>query len=125
MTEENNMLLCQVARKSFEEATAASLGSTFHVIISFHLKKKFGKDPYEVLILSPGRFYEGLEEVLDRGAEAIIRLEGTYLAAKYKIDCTADEFAAIFTKNDPKSTQKLTEIFKTLIAQEENKLKID
>jgi hypothetical protein len=123
MSEDENILLFRVAQKSFEEATATSLGATFHVIISFHLKKKFGKDPYEVLIEDPHLFYEGLKEVLDEGAKSVIALAGTYLVAKYKINCTVDEFTDIFTETGPAAHQKLSALFRTVIAQEEQKLK--
>ncbi len=53
MNEKKNVWLHKVAQKIFEEATAASLGATFNVIISFHLRQKFGKDPYEVLLDCP------------------------------------------------------------------------
>jgi hypothetical protein len=125
MTKENNVLLFRVAQKSFEEATGASLGATFHIIIEFHLKQKFGKDPYEVLIKNPTAFYEGLKEVLGEGAEAVISLAGTYLAAKYKIYCSVDEFIGIFTKNSSGGAEQLAEIFKNVIAQEEKKLKLN
>ena len=123
MNENKNVLLHKVARKIFEEATAASLGGTFNVIISFHLKKKFDKDPYEVLIDNPRTFNDGLKEVLGEGAEAVINLVGTYLTIKYHVDCTAEEFTGLFTKDSASSTQKLSEIFGSIITQEEQKLK--
>jgi hypothetical protein len=79
MNENKNVLLHKVARKIFEEATAASLGGTFNVIISFHLKQKFGKDPYEVLIDNPRTFNDGLKEVLGEGAEAVMFLAAVRL----------------------------------------------
>jgi hypothetical protein len=123
MDEQKNVLLHRVARKIFEEATAASLGGTFNVIISFHLKKKFDKDPYEVLIDNPRTFNDGLKEVLGEGAEAVINLVGTFLTIKYHVDCTAEEFTSLFTKDSASSTQKLSEIFGSIITQEEQKLK--
>jgi hypothetical protein len=123
MNEQKNVLLHRVARKIFEEATAASLGGTFNVIISFHLKQKFGKDPYEVLIDNPRTFNDGLKEVLGEGAEAVINLVGTFLTIKYDVDCTAEEFTGLFTKDSASSTQKLSEIFGSIITQEEQKLK--
>jgi hypothetical protein len=122
LTEEKNVLLYRVAQKSFEEATASSLGATFHIIISFHLKQKFGKDPYEVLISNPKLFYSGLKEVLGEGAEAVLNLAGTYIAAKYKLIFSVEEFTSMFTKDDASATQKLSQIFRTIIAQEEQKL---
>jgi hypothetical protein len=122
MNESKNVLLHRVVRKIFEEATAASLGSTFNVIISFHLKQKFGKDPYEVLIDNPRTFNDGLKEVLGEGAEAVISLVGTFLTIKYDVDCTAKEFTDLFTKDNASSTQKLSEIFGNIITQEEQKL---
>ena len=123
MTEEKNVLLYRVAQKSFEEATSSSLGATFHIIIAFHLKQKFGKDPYEVLISNPKLFYSGLKEVLGEGAEAVLNLAGTYIAAKYKLPFSVEEFTRIFTKDDATATQKLSQIFRTIIDQEEQKLK--
>lgn len=123
MNENKNVLLHRVVRKIFEEATAASLGSTFNVIISFHLKQKFGKDPYEVLIDNPKTFNDGLKEVLGEGAEAVINLVGTFLTIKYDVDCTAQEFTGLFTKDNASSTQKLSEILGSIITQEEQKLK--
>ena len=123
MNENKNVLLHRVARKIFEEATAASLGGTFNVIISFHLKQKFGKDPYEVLIDNPRTFNDGLKEVLGEGAEAVINLVGTFLTIKYDVNCTAQEFTGLFTKDSASSTQKLSEIFGSIITEEEQKLK--
>jgi hypothetical protein len=123
MNEKKNVLLYRVVCKVFEEATAASLGATFHIIISFHLKQKFGKDPYEVLIESPTTYYGGLKEVLGEGGDAVINLVGTFLTAKYNVDCTAEEFLRLFTKDSQLSEQKLSEIFQSVVTQEEQKLK--
>ncbi len=123
MSEAKNVLLHKVAQKIFEEATATSLGSTFHVIISFHLRQKFGKDPYEVLVDNPRAFYNGLREVLGEGAEAIISLVGTYLTVKYDTNCTTEEFVRLFTRNGKPTKERLQEIFRNIILQEENKLK--
>ena len=116
-------LLSKVAQKIFEEATAASLGTTFHTIICFHLRQKFGKNPYEVLIDSPNTFYNGLREVLGEGAEAVLNLTGTHLTAKYDVYCTVEEFTSLFTKNRTSPGQKLSQIFGSIIVQEEQKLK--
>ena len=117
-----NALLPKVARKVFEDATATSLGATFHVIITFHLKQKFNRDPYEVLISDPKTFYNGLKEVLGAGAEAVITLVGTYITIKYDINCTAEEFTGLFTRNG-KPPKQLSEIFATIVTQEEQKLR--
>jgi hypothetical protein len=121
MTEER-ILLHKVAQKVFEDATVTSLGSTFHIIITFHLKQKFNRDPYEVLITDPKTFYNGLKEVLGAGAEAVIALVGTHLALKYNTNCTAQEFVALFTRDEKLSTQKLTELFGNVVHQETAKL---
>ena len=123
MDEEKNVWLHKVAQKIFEEATATSLGATFHVIISFHLKQKFGKDPYEVLIENPKIFYNGLKEVLGEGAEAVISLVGTYLTVKYSTGCPTEEFVGLFTKDGKSTAQRLQEVFRSIILQEENRLK--
>lgn len=123
MNEGKNVLSYKVARKVFEEATAASLGATFHIILSFHLKQKFGKDPYEVLIESPTTYYDGLKEVLGEGGDAVINLVGTFLTAKYNVDCTTEEFLKLFTQEGQLSARKLSEIFQSVVTQEEQKLK--
>lgn len=109
MTEER-ILLHKVAQKVFEEASTVNLGLTFHIIISFHLKQKFGKDPYEVLVDDPKTFFNGLEEVLGAGAEAVISLIGAFLVIKYGVNCTADEFVRLLIKGDEPSKRKLKEI---------------
>lgn len=116
-------LLCKVACKAFEDATVSSLGSTFHIIITFHLKQKFNRDPYEVLITDPKTFYNGLKEVLGAGAEAVITLIATFLTIKYQINYTAEEFVELFTKTDEPQRQGLSEIFENIVNQEEKKMK--
>jgi hypothetical protein len=109
MTEER-ILLHKVAQKVFEEASTVNLGLTFHLIISFHLKQKFGKDPYEVLVNDPKTFFNGLEEVLGAGAEAVISLIGSFLVIKYCVNCTPNEFVRLLIKGDEPSKRKLKEI---------------
>ena len=109
MTEER-ILLHKVAQKVFEEASTVNLGLTFHIIISFHLKQKFGKDPYEVLVDDPKTFFNGLEEVLGAGAEAVISLIGAFLVIKYCVNCTPDEFVRLLIKGDEPSKRRLKEI---------------
>jgi hypothetical protein len=109
MTEER-ILLHKVAQKVFEEASTSNLGLTFHIIISFHLKQKFGKDPYEVLVDDPKTFFNGLEEVLGAGAEAVICLIGTFLVIRYGVNCTTDEFVRLLIKGDEPSKRRLKEI---------------
>jgi hypothetical protein len=120
---EKRILLHKVARKVFEDATVTSLGSTFHIIITFHLKQKFNRDPYEVLITDPKTFYNGLKEVLGAGAEAVITLIAAFLTVKYQINCTAEEFVELFTKTDEPQRQGLSEIFENIVNQEEKKMK--
>ncbi len=123
MSKEANPSTHKFMQKIFEEATA-SLGSTFHTIISFHLKKKFGKDPYEILIEDPKRFYGGLEEVLGQGAKAVINLVGTYAIAKYNVSFTPEEFEGLFIEGGTSSTQKLSYILGCMAAREEKKASV-
>lgn len=120
---EQKDLLSRVAQRIFEEATTSSLGSTFNIIISFHLKQKFSKDPYNVLLDNPKMFYDGLKEVLGEGAEAVIKLVGNYLILKYNVDCTAEQFVELFKKDGNQPTQRLAEILQTIITREEQRLK--
>jgi hypothetical protein len=120
---EQKDLLSRVARRIFEEATTSSLGATFNVIISFHLRQKFGRDPYEVLLDCPKTFNDGLKEVLGEGAEAVIKLVGNYLILKYNVDCTAEQFVELFKKDGNSSTQRLAEILQNIITREEQRLK--
>jgi hypothetical protein len=122
MTEER-ILLHKVAQKVFEDATVTSLGSTFHIIITFHLKQKFNRDPYEVLITDPKTFYNGLKEVLGAGAEAVITLVGTFLTVKYQTNYTTKEFVELFTKTGEPQRQGLSEIFESIVNQEEKRMK--
>ena len=107
---EERILAHKVAQRVFEEASAANLGLTFHMIISFHLKQKFGKDPYQVLVDDPKTFFNGLEEVLGPGAEAVISLIGTFLVIKYDVDLPAKEFVKLVTKGDEPSKLRLKKI---------------
>jgi hypothetical protein len=120
---EQKDLLSRVARKIFEEATTSSLGSTFNVIISFHLRQKFGRDPYEVLLDCPKTFNDGLKEVLGEGAEAVIKLVGNYLILKYNVDYTAEQFVELFKKDGNSPAQRLAEILQNIITREEQRLK--
>jgi hypothetical protein len=123
--EKNDELLYKVAQRVFEEATSDSLGATFHVIISFHLKKKLDKDPYEVLVDNPSLFYEGLTYVIGEGAEALITLVAAFIKVKYVVDLAADGITQLFTQKDLGSAEKMRELLRTIIAQEQRKLKND
>ncbi len=123
MPEKKDALLHKVAQRVFEAATSDSLGATFHVIISFHLKKKFGKDPYEVFVDNPALFYNGLKDVIGEGAEALVTLVATSIKVKYAVDFATEDITRLFTSNDPDSSEKLCELLHIIIAQEENKLK--
>jgi len=115
---EKNFLTQKAAQKIFEEATTMGLGSTFHVIISFHLKNKFNKNPCEMLVENPKSFYDGLKEVLGEGADAVLILIGTYLITKYNMNYNAEEFAKLFTRDRQPAEQKLIEIFQKAVKQE-------
>jgi hypothetical protein len=108
MTEEK-ILLYKSAQKVFEEATVPALGSTFHQIISFHFKQKFGRALYEVFVDDPVSFYNGLEEVLGAGAKLVTSLVGTFLVVKHHINYTAEEFVNLVVKGDELSKRKLKE----------------
>jgi hypothetical protein len=125
MPEKKDALLYKVAQRIFEAATSESLGATFHVIISFHLEKKFGKDPYEVFVDNPTLFYNGLKEVLGEGAEAIITLVSTFIKIKYAVAFATEDITRLFRLNDPDSPEKMRELLHAIIVQEEKKLKND
>ncbi len=108
---EERTVLAKTVQKVIEEATIEAMGSTFHTIISFHLQRKFGKDPYEVLIDEPRTFYDGLEGVLGTGADAVISLVGTFLTKQYGANCTPEELITLFIKGDASSKRRLSEIF--------------
>jgi hypothetical protein len=86
----------------------------------FHLKQRFNQDPYEVLIDDPKRFYNELKEVLGAGAETLLYLVGTDLAAKYHINCTVEEFVKLFIRNG-KPQRSLSQIFADVANQEESR----
>jgi hypothetical protein len=104
--------LSLAAQKIFSEATTESLGSTFQaIIISFQLKKKFGKDPYDVLIDDPKAFYNGLTESSGTGADVVLSMVGTLLSKRYGMSRSAEEFLVLFTRGDSQSKHELKEIF--------------
>jgi hypothetical protein len=110
--------LSGTVRKIFSEATTESMGSTFQaLIISFHLKQKFGKDPYEVLIDDPKAFYNGLTEIVGAGADTVLSLVGTFLSKRYGVNRSAEEFLALFTSGDSQSKHELKELFRRIADQ--------
>jgi len=110
--------LSGTVQKIFSEATTEAMGSTFQaIIISFHLKQKFGKDPYEVLIDDPKAFYNGLTEVSGDGADTVLSLVGTFLSKRYGVSRSAEEFLVLFTRSDSQSKHELKEIFRRIADQ--------
>jgi hypothetical protein len=105
-------------QKIFSEATTEAMGSTFQaLIISFHLKQKFGKDPYDVLIDDPKAFYNGLTEISGTGADTVLSLVGTLLSKRYGSNRSAEEFLVLFTRSDSQSKHELKEIFRRIADQ--------
>ena len=109
---EKRISLYKVAQKLFEEVTAMF---AFYPIISSYLKKKFGKDSYEMFIDDPVTFYKGLEEILGAGAITVIGVMGTFLVESYGINCTPEEFVKLVTKGDKLSKNRLYEILANTI----------
>lgn len=110
--------LSWAVQKIFSEATTESMGSTFQaLIISFHLKQKFGKDPYDVLIDDPKAFYNGLTEISGDGADTVLSLVGTLLSKRYGVSRSAEEFLVLFTRSDSQSKHELKEIFRRIADQ--------
>jgi hypothetical protein len=108
--------LSGIVQKIFSEATTEVMGSTFQaIIISFTLKRKFGKDPYEVLIDDPKVFYNGLTEISGDGADVILSLVGALLSKRYGVSRSTKEFLALFTKGDSQSKHELKEIFRRIV----------
>lgn len=110
--------LSGAAQKIFSEATTEAIGSTFQaIILSFQLKQKFGKDPYEVLIDDPEAFYNGLTEISGAGADTVLSLVGTFLSKRYGVNRSAEEFLVLFTRSDSQSKHELKEIFRRIADQ--------
>jgi hypothetical protein len=110
--------LSGTVQKIFSEATTEAMGSTFQaIIISFHLKQKFGKDPYDVLIDEPKAFYNGLTEISGTGADVVLSLVGTLLSKRYGANRSAEEFLVLFTRSDSQSKHELEEIFRRIADQ--------
>lgn len=117
---ERRILLYKVAQKLFEKVTATF---AFYPIISSYLKKKFGKESYEMFIDDPVTFYKGLEEILGAGAKTIISVIGTSLVENYGSNCTPEEFVGLVTKGDKLSKHRLSEILtNTIYVQSNEKL---
>jgi hypothetical protein len=91
------------------------MGLTFQrIIISFNLKRKFGKDPYEVLIDDPKVFYNGLTEISGDSADIVLSLVGALLNKRYGVSRSAKEFLALFNKGDSQFKHELKEIFRRI-----------
>ena len=115
---DDKKLLHKIAQRVFEEATTETMGSNFQaIVLSVHLKQKFGKDPYDVLIDDPETFYNGLREVLGTGADMVLILVGTLLSKRYGAYRSAEEFLALFTRSDSQSKHELEEIFRRIADQ--------
>ena len=87
------------------------------MVIEFHLKQKFGKDPYEVFVEDPRSFYEALEEIFGAGAESMISLVGTFLTKKYGVTCTAAEFVNLVVNGDEPAKRAVKEILTSIASQ--------
>lgn len=87
------------------------------MVIEFHLKQKFGKDPYEVFVEDPKSFYEALEEIFGAGAESMISLVGTFLTKKCGVTCTAAEFVNSVVNGDEPAKLALKEILTNIASQ--------
>ena len=110
--------LSGTVQRIFSEATTESIGSTFQaLIISFQLKQKLGKDPYDVLLDDPKAFYNGLTEISGTGADTVLSLVGTLLSKRYGTSRSAEEFLALFTRSDSQSKHELKEIFSRIADQ--------
>jgi hypothetical protein len=110
--------LSWTVQRIFSEATTETMGSTFQaLIISFHLKQKFGKDPYDVLIDDPKTFYNGLTEISGTGADTVLSLVSTLLSKRYGVSRSAEEFLVLFTRSDSQSRHELREIFRRIADQ--------
>lgn len=112
--------LYEVARKVFEEATIAALGSDVNAVIMFHLKQKFGKDPSEVFVEDPGAFYTALKEIFGAGADGIISLVGMLLINKYGVTYSTENFVNLVVKGDKSSKDKLGEILSHILQEAES-----
>ncbi len=111
----SHVSLSGTVQKMFSAATTESMGSTFQaIIISFQLKQKFGKDPYDVLLDDPETFYNGLREILGAGADTVLSLVGTLLSKRYGVSHSAEEFLALFTRSDSQSKHELKELFRRI-----------
>ena len=115
-----NVSLYKVARRIFEEATTAALGPTCNPVITFHLQRKFGKDPSETFIEDPKAFYGALEEVFGAGAQHIILIVATLLIKKHCMTCSAGDFLHLLMKGDEASKKILAEIFSCAANEKQN-----
>jgi len=115
-----NVPLHKVARRIFEEATTAALGPTCNPVITYHLQKKFGKDPSETFIEDPKAFYAALEEVFGAGARHIIIIVATLLIKKHCMTYSAEDFVHLLIKGDEPSKKILAEILSCAANEKQN-----
>ena len=106
--------LYKTAREVFEEATTPVLGLTVYKVLCFHLEQRIGKDPYEILLEDPQKFYEEFEKLFAKGTDVLLNYVGKCLEDKYCTNFSPEKFVELLYKGDESSKDKMIEIMTTI-----------
>ncbi|RLG06050.1 MAG: hypothetical protein DRN65_06005 [Thaumarchaeota archaeon] len=111
----NEQELKNVIRLRLSEALRSLLGNSGLHAFRFHVEKRLGMDMHEAFYEDPHRFYEAVEDVFGRGADALIRLifdwlvQNGYLEAE---NLTANDFIKFLKEGGEKARIMIISSFK-------------
>jgi hypothetical protein len=87
-------------RRAFEETINDSLGVSVKEAIVFHLRMRFGRDPFKVLWENPVAFYTELEMIFGGGAKFLVKLFVDGVNKKFNLKHSPETFLRFLTAND-------------------------
>lgn len=107
-------VIYRIAKKVLEEATMPVLGLAAYEAVFSHLQQRLGREPNEVLVDNPKKFYEEFENVLASGADILLKHVGKCIAENYGIPCSSEEFIEILCRGNELSREKIVEIMSAI-----------
>jgi len=107
-------VLYQIAREVLEQATVPILGPMASEAVFFHLKQRMDREPGEVLVEDPKRFYEEFVNVLASGADILLEHVGKCITDNYGVSCSSEEFIGLFYRGNESSKEKIVEILSAI-----------
>lgn len=112
-----NISMIEGLRKTFEEAIDNSLGVSAKEAIIFHLRKRLGGDPFQVLWENPAAFYKELEKIFGSGAIFLIKLFVDGLNKKFNSKHSPETFLKFLTANDKRLLAEWHKLLENILTQ--------